>query len=157
MWNTVPPTQKIERRILAARVPWDFCSILRIVPDLYIEVSTLKVVKQEQSFAKLSFQEGKNPLLLSTLTFAFSLFSPTVHSETMTWWMSVDCNPFIPCGGGNREPGISFGLSEPESLWTEPPLPSNWEIFFLIIFLSLALRFWNQIFTCNVISYVWSV
>lgn len=103
------------------------------------------------------FKTGKIHSYFPLLLLLFLYFPPTVHSETMTWWMSVDCNPFIPCGGGNREPGISFGLSEPESLWTEPPLPSNWEIFFLIIFLSLALRFWNQIFTCNVVSYVWSV
>lgn len=89
--------------------------------------------------------------------FLFCFFPLSVHSETMTWWMSLGCNPFIPCGGGKREFDSSFGLSEPESLWAEPPLPSNCEIFFLIIFLSFARRFWNQIFTWGVINDTWLI
>ncbi len=69
----------------------------------------------------------------------------------------IDGKALIP-GGGYIEPCMSDGLSdrgtgrgltEPGSLWTDPTLPSDWPIFFLINFLSLALRFWNQIFTCE--------
>lgn len=77
-------------------------------------------------------------------------------------WVTVTCciflidgKVFIPWGGysdpcmseGLTEPGTGRGLTEPGSLCTEPPLPSDWPSFFLISFLSLALRFWNQIFT----------
>lgn len=77
-------------------------------------------------------------------------------------WPTVTCcifliggRGFIPWGGyiepctsvGLREPGTGRGLTEPGSLCTDPLLPSDWPSFFLISFLSLALRFWNQIFT----------
>lgn len=78
------------------------------------------------------------------------------------YWVTVTCciflmdgKVFIPWGGyielwmseGLRDPGTGRGLTEPGSLCTDPPLPSDWPSFFLISFLSLALRFWNQIFT----------
>lgn len=80
----------------------------------------------------------------------------------LLYWVTVTCciflidgKVFIPWGGyrepwmsvGLRDPGTGRGLTEPGSLCTDPPLPSDWPSFFLIIFLSLALRFWNQIFT----------
>lgn len=67
----------------------------------------------------------------------------------MTCCISIGWNPRTADGVVKKVLGSSPGLMEPESLCTELPLFSNWEIFFLIIFLSLALRFWNQIFTWN--------
>lgn len=77
-------------------------------------------------------------------------------------WVTVTCcifliegNVFMPWGGyrepwmseGERDPGTGRGLTDPGSLCTDPPLPSDWPSFFLISLRSLALRFWNQIFT----------
>lgn len=85
-----------------------------------------------------------------------------LHAVKAPHWVTVTCciflidgKVFIPWGGysdpcmseGLTEPGTGRGLTEPGSLCTEPPLPSDWPSFFLISFLSLALRFWNQIFT----------
>lgn len=81
--------------------------------------------------------------------FLFAFLSFRFHSETMTYWISIGWNPRTADGVVKKILGSSPGLMEPESLCTEPPLFSNWDIFFLIIFLSLALRFWNQIFTWN--------
>lgn len=78
------------------------------------------------------------------------------HGPTVTCCIFlIDGRGFIPWGGyrgpctsvGLRDPGTGRGLTEPGSLCTDPPLPSDWPSFFLISFLSLALRFWNQIFT----------
>lgn len=78
------------------------------------------------------------------------------HGPTVTCCIFlIDGRGFMPWGGyrepctseGLREAGTGRGLTEPGSLCTEPPLPSDWPSFFLISFLSLALRFWNQIFT----------
>ena len=87
-------------------------------------------------------KEGYFPFLFAFLSFRF-------HSETMTCWISIGWNPRTADGVVKKVVGSSPGLMEPESLCTEPPVFSNWDIFFLIIFLSLALRFWNQIFTWN--------
>lgn len=127
-----------------------------------LEISTLKAEKWKMVPCKVEFPRWgvalvEKSILPFSLFSCFVFFSPSVHSETMTWWMSLGCNPFIPCGGGKREFDSSFGLSEPESLWAEPPLPSNCEIFFLIIFLSFARRFWNQIFTWGVINDTWLI
>ena len=87
-------------------------------------------------------KEGHFLILFAFLSFRF-------HSETMTCWISIGWNPRTADGEVKKVLGSSPGLMEPESLCTEPPVFSNWDIFFLIIFLSLALRFWNQIFTWN--------
>lgn len=91
-----------------------------------------------------------------------SLFAQPHWEATTCCRFPLCCKPFMGSGGGgggggNKELGISewvcwsgtgIGLTEPESLCIEPRLlPSKWVIFFFINFLSLARRFWNQIFT----------
>lgn len=85
------------------------------------------------------------------------MFQVRVHWVTVTCCMFlIDGKAFIcagyrePCiSEGLSDPGTGRGLTEPGSLCTDPPLPSDCPNFFLINFLSLALRFWNQIFTCE--------
>lgn len=83
------------------------------------------------------------------------LVSLLIQSPGAVYRVTVTCckfpiggKVFIPGGGkiwalipGLREPGSGRGLTDPGSLCTEPPLPSERPIFFLIIFLSLARRF----------------